>query len=392
MKKHPAMIVAALLLAPSISRAAEVSKEPQAVEVEGVAAIVNNDIAMARDKALDDAKRKAVEQVAGSRVSSESITQNFQLVEDRIYAHASGFVKSYQIASELKDHDTYRVKIKATVDAGAVVENLDQIFKVKPRVIVMIAEQNVGGKGFSYWWGSSGLTSEMDIMQNTLIALWQPHGFKFIDPGMLRGKLKAVKALQNPALSDNDALTLSRGADADIAIVGKVLVSDAGPVMEGVQMHSFHAVATLRVLNVDTGEIVTVADESAVAPHIDPNVGGRAAIKALASKLGDDLEKKILARWTAEAASAAEIELIVAGAKDTKVLNEIQRSIESEIRGVERVTLRRRAKGNAYFTVRVRSDAMSFSRDLEAKTYKDFSLSVQDVSKQRIKIQVSAGK
>jgi hypothetical protein len=366
--------------------------ETQTIDTEGVAAVVNNDVANARDKAIDDAKRKAVEQVAGSHVSSESITKNFQLVEDRVYAHASGFVRTYAISAVFKDPDgTYHVKIKATVDASAVAENLDQIFKTKPRVIVMIAEQNVGGKNFSYWWGNSGFASEMDVMQTALIAQWQPRGFKFIDPGLLRGKLKMSKAMQSPQLSDSEAVTLSKGADADIAIVGKVLVSDAGPVMEGVQMHSFHAVGTLRVLNVDTGEIIAVADEGGVAPHIDPNMGGRAAIKALATKIGDDLEKKILSKWTAEQASAMEIELEVAGAKDTKALDELKSVMEDQVRGIEKMTLRRRAKGKAYYTIRVRSDAMAFSRDLESKTYKGFSVNVKDVSKQRIKVSL-AGK
>jgi hypothetical protein len=69
-------------------------------------------------------------------------------------------VKTYTIASELKEGDVYRVKIKATVDANAIADNLDQIFKAKPRVIVMIAEQNVGGKSMAYWWGNNGFSSE----------------------------------------------------------------------------------------------------------------------------------------------------------------------------------------------------------------------------------------
>jgi hypothetical protein len=385
-------LLATLTLAGVFAFSRAAIAEQQTIETEGLAAVVNNDIAMARDKAIDDAKRKAVEQVAGSHVSSESITQNFQLVEDKIYARASGFVKTYQIASEFKDQETYHVKIKATVDASAVAENLDQIFKAKPRVIVLIAEQNVGGKAFSYWWGSSGYASEMDVMQTALIEQWQPHGFKFIDPALLRGKLKVQKAMQSPQMSDQDAFTISRSADADIAIVGKVLVSDAGPVMDGVQMHSFHAVGTMRVLNVDTGEIIAVKDESGVAPHIDPNMGGRAAIKALATKLASDLEKQILTKWTAEAASSQELELEVAGAKDTKQLNEIERVLKGEVRGVESATLRRRAKGKAFFTVKVRAESMAFAHDVEAKSYKDFSLAVDDVSKGRIKLHVNTGK
>ena len=79
-------------------------------------------------------------------------------------------MKNYKIVSELKDDGgVYRVKIKANVDTKAVAENLDQIFQEKPRVIVMVAEQNVGSKGFSYWWGNSGFVSDMDIFQTALI-------------------------------------------------------------------------------------------------------------------------------------------------------------------------------------------------------------------------------
>lgn len=386
------MVTSALLFSALLPAIAIAAAEPQTVEIEGFAAVVNNDISQARDKAVDDAKRKAVEQVAGSQVSSESISENFQLVSDKIYARASGFVKNYSISSELKDGDTYRVKIKATVDANAIAENLEQLFKVKPRVIVMIAEQNVGGKNMSYWWGNGGFSSEMDVFQTSLIAQWQPKGFKFIEPGMLRGKLKLGKAMTTPELSNGDALTLSKGADADVAIVGKVLVTDAGPVMDGVNMHSFHAVGTLRVLNVDTGEIIAVADDTGVAPHIDANMGGRLAIKALEQKLGEDLEKKILSKWTAEAASALELELIVTNAKTSKVIDELTRVMTSEVRGVESATLRRRAKGNAYYNVRFRGDAMGFAREVEGKTFKDFAVSVEDVTKAKVKLAVNAPK
>ena len=108
--------------------------------VEGVAAITNDDKAIARDRALDDAKRKAVEQVAGAQVSAESISENFELVQDRIYSRASGFVKNYQIVSELEAEGVYRVKIKAQVDQGAIAQDLSVLFADKPRVIVMVAE------------------------------------------------------------------------------------------------------------------------------------------------------------------------------------------------------------------------------------------------------------
>lgn len=379
---------AAVLSIAMIAAAGPALAGGETVAVQGMAAIVNNDVGMARDKAIDDAKRKAVQQVAGTRVSSQSISENFQLVSDRIYARASGFVKTYAIDKEYKDEGVYYVKMSATVDVDAVAENLDQIFKVKPRVIVMISEQNVGAGNPAYWWGTKGFTSEMDIMQTALIAAWQPKGFKFIDPGMLAGELSVGKAMAGPNPGNAAVLSLSREADADVAIVGKIAVTDAGPVMEGVKMHSYQAVGSLRALNVDTGEIITVADDQAVAAHIDGNQGGRLAIKALAKKLGGALQTAIMSKWTAEAAGAKEIQLVLKGPIKTATLDQVKRFLVHEVRGVESVDLRRRKKNKASLVVQIRGSAMDLGGSFDSKRFDGFTVEVASVTKSAVTIEV----
>ena len=373
-------LIAGLVMSVPLVALAEV----ETTQVEGVAAIVGNDTATARDRALDDARRKAVEQVAGAHVSAQTITKNFQLVEDRIYARASGFVKKYDIVAEYKEEGVYHVKIRAAVDKSAVVERLDQIFMVKPRVIVMVAEQNIGANGFSYWWGSSGFVADMGLVQTHLINKWQPRGFKFVDPALLTDKLSVSGAMKKPDVDNASAVTIGRDVDADIAIVGRVLVSDGGKPFPDLKIHVYHAVGNLRVLSVDTGEILAVKEEKGVGRAVDPNVGGREAIKALAKKLSDDLESRILERWTQEASSARDLELVARGAKSSKMVRELARVIRDEVRGVESVRVRRRKAGKAYLAVRVRSRASDFAYDLESKTYEGFGVEVSDVTRSKV--------
>ena len=71
----------------------------------GQAAIMSNDVSMARDKAIEDALRKAVEQAVGAMVSSETVTQNYELLSDKILSKSKGYVRSYKIATEKKGDD-----------------------------------------------------------------------------------------------------------------------------------------------------------------------------------------------------------------------------------------------------------------------------------------------
>lgn len=85
------------------------------VKAEGVGAIQNGNHAKARDEAIWDAQRRAVEKGVGVLLSSETMVSNAQLLSDNIYTQADGFVDSYKIISENKDEFLYYVTIKADV-------------------------------------------------------------------------------------------------------------------------------------------------------------------------------------------------------------------------------------------------------------------------------------
>jgi len=383
------LLIASIFLA---APAAAFAQDAQSIEVEGMAAVVNGDIGHARDKAVDDAKRKAVEQVVGTTVKSESTAVDFQLVQERITSRASGFVKSYEIKSQYKDGDTYVVKIKALVDARAIADETSQLFAVKPRVLVLIAEQNVGGGSFNYWWGSRGFSSEMDIMQSTLIGAWMPKGFKFVDPTALAGKIKVTKAMQRADLDTQQVLSLGKNADADIAIVGKVVVTDAGTVMEGVKMRSFHAVGNLKVINIDTGEIIAVADDTAVAAHIDGNVGGRNAIKGLGEKLSDVLSAAIMKKWTSEANGAASLEIVVKGNLKPADVKALTAMLTGEVRGVERVDVRKKSGGTLFLDVAYKGSTRDLSASLDDKKIGDLAIDIEEMTKSKLVITVAKAK
>jgi hypothetical protein len=70
------------------------------VMVEGVSSIEGGRKDIARDHAIKDALRKAVEQAVGTFISSETVVENYEVLSDRIYSKAEGYVAEYKVLRE----------------------------------------------------------------------------------------------------------------------------------------------------------------------------------------------------------------------------------------------------------------------------------------------------
>ena len=265
--------------------------EIEEVEATGQAAIFDDDKAAARDKAVDDALRKAVESAVGTMISSETITENYQLISDKIYSQAEGYVKKYKITDERAEENVYIVEIEAKVAVGAVSTDLDSLKtllrrKGMPKMIIMIAEQNVGRNRPNYWWGKGGVVAtDMRVVENTLMEIMKEKGFTFVDPEILTGK----KSVSSPVayLSDKQARRMASVTDAEIILVGKAIARDIGKTWEGTRLRSASAEVAVRAINTDNGEIIAVAMEQATVPHISPTIAGNQAFSDRCKKPPD---------------------------------------------------------------------------------------------------------
>ena len=75
------------------------------VTVDGVGAVLR-DVGAARDEAIRDGLRLAVEQALGTSVVGRTLMVDFQVVEDRVIGRAEGFVRSYRVVREQREGDS----------------------------------------------------------------------------------------------------------------------------------------------------------------------------------------------------------------------------------------------------------------------------------------------
>src|SRR4030043_2466010 len=154
-KKFTMSCVALFLLAWSIGASGQ---EVQVVTSKGEGWFEGNDALIGKDRAVRDALAKAVEQAVGTMVLAETRVQNFQLRNDALYTKTDGFVQNYKIINENAGKNVYEVTIQATVSTGSITDKLDALGLLidqvgKPRIMILIPEQNIGKQHYYYWWG-----------------------------------------------------------------------------------------------------------------------------------------------------------------------------------------------------------------------------------------------
>ncbi|MBE7415290.1 MAG: hypothetical protein HS130_08690 [Deltaproteobacteria bacterium] len=95
-KKIPLIFSALILLIPffHVSGSGADDDIPITLEAIGTASVTGSGFPAARDGAIADALRKAVEQAVGMVVSSETVVESFQVLRDTVY-NAARYVKSY---------------------------------------------------------------------------------------------------------------------------------------------------------------------------------------------------------------------------------------------------------------------------------------------------------
>jgi hypothetical protein len=366
--------------------------EEREVTVDGEWSIVNDDVAAAKDKALDVALRRAVEQVSGTMVASETLVEDFQLKMDRILTQAKGFVKKYEIVEGKKDDNVYTVKIKAVVSddklqdeivkAGLILQHLG-----RPRVMLLISEQNVGQATPSV---GALASTDIRICENTIIDQLKPMEFSFVDYQALQGKITAQEALKVIEGANTEKIReIANLADAEVAIVGHCIAKDAGAIA-GTQMHSAQANVSLRVFNTDNGAILATDDAHAASPHIDPTTGGTKALKQAMTKLSETLAKKLLAEWQRYVFGTRSIDLVVSKGASQKKMKAFESFLKYEIRGVQDASIRKVTykKGTAQMSVAMKGTPQMLADELGEKTPKGVNVEVVEVTANKIEVEL----
>lgn len=134
MKRLLALLMTISLFGPLAGGLEAHAADARTVEIEGRG--------LDEASAVKDAFRNAIEQVLGVMVSAETEVSNFQTVKDRVFAHAEGYVDSYQVLDRYHHPDgAVGVKVRVVVTEKSIHDDLSALKVLQmqvgnPRLVV----------------------------------------------------------------------------------------------------------------------------------------------------------------------------------------------------------------------------------------------------------------
>ncbi|TMA71369.1 MAG: hypothetical protein E6J58_10115 [Deltaproteobacteria bacterium] len=365
--------------------AAQVQGDAIVQVAQGEAAVLDGDRPAARQKATDDALRRAVEMAAGTRVSSTTETKDFQIRMDRVLTHAQGFVRRYEIVKESMDGAVVQVAVRAFIGTAELDKDLEAMGllmarKGMPRTMVLIAEQNIGMVAPRAVWmrGERALVStDLRIAETTVLDALKNGGFaQLIDPEIAAEKTVQVGGIATE-ITAAQARKLKSLTGAEVILFGQAVAIARGEVADlGPGWRSCSATISGRAVNTDNGDILSTAETTQNAAQLDDLSCGKEAIKKASRAFAQDMTKKIAARFVKDVSSGNDLHVTVRKVPSFRTASDFRAALSQRVRGVRNVSQRSFAAGTQELDVTMLGTAEEFAQEVETKKLGKFSVRV----------------
>ena len=377
MKRNLVLSNIFLLLASLLLPLESGAQKLQLISAQGTAAILGGDKALARDRAIEDALRKAVEQAVGTMVESETLVSNYQILSDNIYSKSRGYVQSYAVTKEEVGADVYKVTVEAVVSMDYLEEDFKGLATLlqrvhKPRLLVRILLDAPG------WDESAG--SQPNPAETAFMEIFTQKGFDLV-------KTKVAAGEKSVPVGDEEAMAawgLRQGAE--IIISGKATVKKTHLPILGT-MNSYQANINLTAIKTDSGEIMAAGSQQDAAVHINDSTGSQQALQKAAAKLAGQMAVRLKNRLSKELNEGTTIRLIIRGVNDHQLV-QFKNALAQQVRGIQPGGIHQRffANGVAKLDVQMKGNAQFLADEISRKSFPGFRLAIVSFSSNKLEL------
>jgi len=306
--------------------------DQKTVMASGVAAIQGENIAGARQMAIQDALRQAVEQGVGMLMDAKAILKNDELME-RIYTNTQGYITGYDVLKEKREpNGLYRVTVEASVRTGAIRDDLVRLGVLTammdyPRLMIL------AHPGVEY-------SPDSRPVETVFIKHLTDKHFDIVDPEKSRELHDEAKALLKADSPENLAARIGLKHQAELVILYRVQAGRSQS--DGITEQADAKVETKAIVTT-TAQVLTADEKSVTGVGKNPSFARQDGARKAAEMLADPVTNAILSWWADYTANGLPyVVTLQTPLKSDRLIIDFQKSIES-IPGV--VALAERSSG-----------------------------------------------
>lgn len=337
----------------------------------------------AKDEAIAQALRTAVEEACGVFLTAQAKTDDYKAVYDKVIANAVGYVREHKVGKVTVEQGVTIASVRARVSTRKFEEDWASITHTvhqenNPRMVVAIVEAIHEAAGApSYEVKENGKVAT--IVESFFLA----KGISLVDANTAAKTQKRDILLA--AIKDDVDAVASLGArfSADVVVVGKAVAKFGKELRIGGQtMYQYTASLNVRVVQSDSARVLAVESFGPITVNTMQRGGEDKALDKLANDCAPKLLASVIEAWRKRANVSKTVELSITGMDFNRW--KTFREEASKLRGVQAIRLREITQDVASIDIEYRYDNEGLADRLSE--LKSVKLKVIEITSNRLRL------
>ena len=381
-----------LLSVPSLLFSEEFYSPDEGIISVGMGEVIENDLVGARERAIEDAQKKAMVQAVASEIPSKMMEDNHRILNERLYQQGQRFIQSFKVLSEVPQGNLYKITIRFALSQPDIKNELKKIGVTRQsqrplRLLLMIAERDLGQRQLVFWWSSENPGSRPTLSESILKSKFQERGMYVVDYISLLKEISQNKKYGREVnLAEETVKEYGRLFDGDIVINGNVEIEMVKSEGES-GMKSVQANIAAKALQVEDGKVLMVTSFHAPASSTDEVTAKGEALRKALGMLSDQMSD-LISRQRKGKADGNVIFLKVAGLQGFSEFLTLREEIKRRIPEIKGIYQRGISLENSQIDVETKLDAPALIQLLTSRDLESFNFHVLSSSQALIELTV----
>ncbi|MGE0087155.1 MAG: hypothetical protein AB7S75_22350 [Desulfococcaceae bacterium] len=257
-----------------------------------------------------------------------------------------------------------------------------------PRILFLIAEQDLQDMDPSFWWGKK-IGNQECYTENAMRDSMKAAGFQIIEHGSgLPDTGNTSHILFEPDIENTEAADVGRQMKADVVIAGKAIVykvQDDTDTKEEGEIPSFNATLTVRVILAENGREIASLLETAVQKQGSDNQSGEQSLMTAGAEAAKKLIPQISRVWGFAKEKGDRLELIVKGTRNLGNFVRFRKTLNA-MPDVKSIQIESMKSDEAEILISFGKDTQVFADAVKQMKFDSFGVEIRIISGRRLEI------